>query len=165
MKITLSGLERELKGFLTVYLVVIAIGVSLGLVYVSQTTSMTPKGTIERYNGSGIEEGEIEFAETYPKPLSELLTTTHSHILGLSFIFFSAGLIFYFNTIIKGFLKTVLMIEPLISLVITFGSIWLLRFADETFVYLTFLSSVLMYTGFYTIVIICIYEMVFVRRK
>ncbi|NMB83268.1 MAG: hypothetical protein GYA14_15775 [Ignavibacteria bacterium] len=165
MKITLSGLDRQLKGLLTVYLIVVTIGVSLGLVYVSQTTSMTPNGMIERYNGSETNESDIEFAESYPKSLSELLTTTHSHILGMSFIFFSIGLIFNFNTLISGLPKTIIMIEPLISLVATFGSIWLIRYADPAFVYLTYLSAVLMYAGFYTIVSISIYELVILNEE
>jgi len=161
MNLKLSLLDKELRTFLAVYLIIVAIGVSIGLIYLSQTTSMTPKGTIERFNGSETKEVELDIPESYPKPISELLVSTHNHILGLSFIFFSVGLIFYFNSIIKGMLKTVLMVEPLISSIITFGSIWLIRFVDPAFVYLTFLSSILMYTGFYIIVSISLYELIF----
>jgi hypothetical protein len=159
MNIKLSLLDKQLKTFLAAYLIIVTIGVSIGLIYLSQTTSMTPKGTIERFNGSETKEVELDIPESYPKPISELLVSTHNHILGLSFIFFSVGLIFYFNTIIKGMLKTVLMVEPLISSIITFGSIWLIRFVDPAFVYLTFISSILMYTGFYIIVLISLFEL------
>jgi hypothetical protein len=164
MNLRLSVLDKDLRTFLAVYLIIVAIGVSIGLIYLSQTTSMTPKGTVERFNGSETEVAELDIPESYPKPIGELLLSTHNHILGLSFIFFSVGLIFYFNSIIKGMLKTVLMVEPLISIAVTFGSIWLIRFADPAFVYLTFLSSILMYTGFYIIVFISLYELIFRKR-
>jgi hypothetical protein len=165
MNLKLFLLDKELKTFLAVYLIIVAIGVSIGLIYLSQTTSMTPKGTVERFNGSETKEVELDIPESYPKPIGELLVSTHNHILGLSFIFFSVGLIFYFNSIIKGMLKTVLMVEPLISSIITFGSIWLIRFVDPAFVYLTFLSSLLMYIGFYIIVFISLYELIFRKRR
>ncbi len=165
MKITLSGIDKQLKRFLLIYLIVITIGVTVGLIYLSKTTSMTPKDTVERYNGSEIKDNDIEIAESYPITIMELLTTTHSHLLGMSFIFLSTGMIFYFNTVIRGLFKTIIMVEPLVSLVVTFGSIWLIRFVNPVFVYLTFLSAFLMYTGFYFIILISLYELVFVKRK
>lgn len=160
MNIKLSLLDKQLKTFLAVYLIILTIGVSIGLIYLNQTTSMTPKGAIERFNGSQTEADDLDVPDKYPKPMSELLVSTHNHILGLSFIFFTVGFIFYFNSIIKGILKTILMLEPLISIIITFGSIWLIRFVDPAFVYLTFVSSILMYTGFYIMSIISIYELI-----
>ncbi|MDQ7818436.1 MAG: hypothetical protein RDU14_15520 [Melioribacteraceae bacterium] len=165
MNLKLSLLDKELKTFLAVYLIIIAIGVFIGLIYLSQTTSMTPKGTVERFNGSQTETDEFDLPDSYPKPISELLVSTHNHILGLSFIFFSAGLIFYFNSIVKGIIKTILMVEPLISIIITFGSIWLIRFVDPAFVYLTFLSSTLMYIGFYVIIFISVFDLLFKKMK
>jgi hypothetical protein len=165
MNVKLSLLDKQLKTFLAAYLIIVTIGVSIGLIYLSQTTSMTPKGTVERFNGSQTETDNLDFPDNYPKPISELLVSTHNHILGLSFIFFSVGLIFYFNSIVKGILKTILMLEPLISIITTFGSIWLIRFVDPAFVYLTFLSSILMYTGFYIIVLISLFELLISARK
>ncbi|MBS3946255.1 MAG: hypothetical protein KGZ42_12200 [Melioribacter sp.] len=164
MNLKLSELGRELRTFLVVYLIIVAIGVSIGIVYLSQTTSMTPKGTVERFNGSEPKEVELDIPESYPKPISELLVSTHNHILGISFIFLTVGFIFYFNSIIKGMFRTLLMVEPLISIVITFGSIWLIRFVDPAFVYLTFLSSIVMYSGFYIIVFVSIYELAFMKK-
>jgi hypothetical protein len=161
MNIKLYLIDKQLKILLSVYLIVITIGVSIGLVYLKTTTSMTPKGTVERFNGSNIESDQLDIPESYPKPVSELLLTTHNHILGLAFIFLSAGFIFYFNSIVNGVFKTVLMVEPLLSVIITFGSIWLIRFVDQAFVYLTFFSSLLMYLGFYTIVLINLFELLF----
>ncbi len=95
------------------------------------------------------------------KPISEMLITTHNHILGFSFIFFITGMIFYFNSIISGFWKSFLLIEPTISIVITFGSIWLMRFVHEDFVYLTILSSVILYLSFFIMAGVSAYELKF----
>lgn len=136
MNINLRTIDKSLKLFLTVYIIVLILGVSIGLSFVRLTTSMTPKGTVERFRGSEeINNNDFEIKENYPKPISEMLLTTHNHILGLSFIFFTIGIIFYFNTVIKGFWKIFLMIEPLISVVVSFGSIWLMRFVHKDFVY------------------------------
>lgn len=163
-KIKLSAIDKQLKIFLVIYLVTVMVGVSVGIIYLSQTTSLTPKGTVERFNGSEMEMNNLEVPESFPKPISELLISTHNHILGLSFIFFSVGLIFYFTSIVKGTIKTILMVEPMVSITITFGSIWLVRFIYPGFVYLTFVSSFLMYTGFYTIIFISLYELL-IKKK
>lgn len=165
MNIKLLLLDKQLKTFLVVYLIIITIGVSIGLIYLSQTTSLTPNGTVERFNGSQVDADKFEIPDSFPKPMSELLVSTHNHIIGLSFIFFTVGLIFYFNSIVKGILKSLLMIEPLISIIVTFGSIWLMRFADPDFVYLTFISSFFMYAGFYIVVMMSLYELVFIHQS
>jgi len=160
MNKNLRTIDKSLKIFLSIYIIVITIGVTIGLSFVRLTTSMTPKGTIERFKGSeDVENSDFEIKENYPKPISEMLLTTHNHILGLSFIFLSIGLIFYFNSIIKGFWKTILMIEPLISVVVSFGSIWLMRFVHQDFVYLTIISAILMYLSFYIMAFVSLLDL------
>ncbi|MEJ5350792.1 MAG: hypothetical protein WHS65_04280 [Melioribacteraceae bacterium] len=149
--------NKSLKIFFIVYLLVITIGVSTGLTFLQHTTSLTPKGAVARFNGDEIKSEDI--IENYPKPISEMLLTTHNHVLGLSFIFLSVGLIFYFYTRINERWKLFLMIEPLISIVVTFGSIWLMRFVNKNFVYLAAASSFLMYLCFYIMVSIALFEL------
>lgn len=149
--------NKSLKIFFIVYLLVITIGVSTGLTFLKHTTSLTPKGAVARFNGDEIKSEDI--IENYPKPISEMLLTTHNHVLGLSFIFLSVGLIFYFYSRIKERWKLFLMIEPLISIVVTFGSIWLMRFVNKNFVYLAAASSFLMYLCFYVMVSIALFEL------
>lgn len=162
MKIKLFQLDKLLKRFLTLYLIMLVVGVSVGIIYLAQTTSLTPKGTVERFQGSEKSGADgFEIPEQYPKPISEMLITTHNHILGLGLVFLTLGLIFYFSTIVKGSLKTFLLIEPLISVLLTFGSLWLVRFVDKSFIYLTFFSSVMMYLSFYTVAGIILYELNF----
>lgn len=162
MKISLRTFDKTLKRFLTTFLVVLTLGVTTGIFYLNYTTSMTPTGTVERYNGSQQEElDDFEIAESYPKQIKELLLTTHNHIISFAFIFGLIGIIFYFTSVTTSFWKNFLLIEPLISTVITFSSIWGIRYIHEGFVYVTIISASLMYVSFYVMSAISLYELNF----
>ena len=167
MSYKLFELDKTLNNFLIAMLCVLTTGLGAGLIYLNYTTDYTPKGTIERFNGTNIEQemDDFDIPENYPKPISEMLITTHNHILGFSFIFFITGMIFYFNSIINGFWKAFLLIEPTISIVITFGSIWLMRFVHEDLVYLTILSSAILYLSFFIMAGVSVYELKFKKES
>jgi hypothetical protein len=156
--------DKKLKNFLATFVIVLTIGVTVGLVYLNFTTNMSSKGTVERYNGSQIDPEGFEIAEKYPKPISEMLLTTHNHIISFSFIFGLLGIIFYFNSVLDGFWKEFLIIEPFISTLITFSSIWGIRYIDERFVYLTIISATIMYISFYLMSAISLYELIFKKN-
>ena len=160
MIIELNKLDKTLKNFLASYLIVLTIGVCIGLSFVNQTTNFSPSGAVERFRGSEENiEGDFEIKENYPKSISEMLMTTHNHIIGFSFIFFTTGLIFYFNSILKGFWKTFLLTEPFISIILSFGSIWGMRFIDKGFVYVTIISATLLYISFFIMIGISLYDL------
>lgn len=164
MSINLFQLDKQLKSFLIVYTIVITIGMCSGLLYLYSKTSYSGSQTVEMYNGSGIDtndDNDMEYEESYPKSFHEMIMTTHNHVLGMSFVYFSIGLIFAFNSIVKGRLKAFLMVEPLISIVITFGSLWLVRYVDQNYIYLTMISAFLMYMSFFAMAFINIYELAF----
>jgi hypothetical protein len=163
MSYKLFELDKALKNFLIAILFVLTTGLGTGLIYLNYTTNYSPKGATQRFNGTNIDQGinDFDIPENYPKPISEMLITTHNHILGFTFIFFITGLIFYFNSIISGFWKSFLLIEPTISIVITFGSIWLMRFVHEDFVYLTIFSSTILYLSFFIMAGVSAYELKF----
>ena len=94
----LQNLEREIKLFLAVFLTVLTIGVTLGLIYVYTTTTITTAGIADHYAGSKIKD-EFDIPEDFPKPFSELLLTTHNHVITFSIIFFILGSLFYYNSI------------------------------------------------------------------
>ena len=135
----------------------LSIGIGVGLYYVFHTTQMSADGTSEHFRGSSIDE-DFDIPEKYPKPISELLNTTHTHVLSMTFIFLIIGGIFFFNSIITGTFKTFLIIEPFISILTTFGGIWLIRFLHPTFSYLVIFSGALMYLSFFIMAITIFYE-------
>jgi len=160
MKIQLYQLDKNLKKFIALFLTILTIGMMVGLVYLNLTTDMSIDGTKERWNGTEDEKIiEFEIPDEYPKSISQMLVTTHTHVISFTLIFGIVGFLFYFNSVIGGFWKKFLMIEPLISVVITFGSIWLMRFIEESFVYLTILSATIMYISFFFVVFTMLFEL------
>ncbi len=154
----LNKLESGLRWFLAIFLVVLAVGVSVGLVYVCTTTDINPQGTVEHYAGS--EAGEFDIPEKYPKSMDAMLLTTHTHIIAFAIIFVLLGGLFHFNSVIRGTWKNVLMIEPLLATLVTFGSLWGVRFCHPSFAYLTIISGCLMYLSFYIMIVILIYDLI-----
>ncbi|GAB4299273.1 MAG: hypothetical protein Kow0098_25550 [Ignavibacteriaceae bacterium] len=157
MEIKLNELNNSLKRFLTVILIVLSVGVATGLIYLYTTTSYTPEGAATRISGDQRTE-EFGIPENFPRPVSELLITTHNHIIGLTLIFIFIGTLFSFNTIINGFWKNFFLIEPPLSVLTTFGSIWGIRFLSTYFAYIAFVSSVLIYTSYFIMVVILLFE-------
>jgi len=133
-------------------------GVSFGLYYIGNTTSFSNKGTYEHYTGSETTD-EFDIPEKYPKPISELITTTHNHIISLTFIFIIVGGIFFFSSIITGKAKYFLIIEPFFSILVTFGGIWFIRFGFPFFSYIVIFSGILMYLSFFIMVTSILYEL------
>ena len=158
-KINLYSLDKHLKYLLSSFLFVLGMGIFTGLIYINHTTGMDSKGTIERYNGS--EAAEYEIPESFPKEFESMILTTHEHIISFSIISFLIGIIFIFNTIIKGRFKHFLILEPFASILITFGSMWLMRYYNDFFVYILIPSSTLMYCCWYVRIGISVYELVF----
>ena len=156
--ILLHQLPAKLKLLLLLTVVNLTVGVGIGLYYVANTTELSPAGTAEHFSGSEIDT-EFNIPEKYPKPISELLITTHNHILSLTLIFLVIGGIFYFNSTITGGLKTFLIAEPFISILTTFGGIWLIRFVHPTYVYLVIPSGILMYTCYFIMAGLLFYEL------
>lgn len=164
-EIYLFQLNDGLKKFLSIFLIVLTIGVSLGIVFLFHSTSFDKEKTANELieNSENVEE-DFGINESKSKSTGELLMTTHNHIIGFSFIFFFAGGIFYFNSLIKGFWKMFLLIEPLISIVVSFGSMWAVRYFGAEFIYLTIISAILMYSSFYIMVGISIFDLLLKRR-
>ena len=136
----------------------LTIGVGVGLYYVGYTTQYSSTGTSEHFAGSQVND-DFDIPDKYPKPLSELLNTTHTHIISMTFIFLIIGCIFYFNSIITGSMKTILIVEPFISIIVTFGGIWFVRFFHPGFSYLVILSGILMYLSFFIMATTIFYEL------
>lgn len=159
-KIYLYQLNRDFKIFLSIFLIVLSVGVSFGLVFLYHTTSYDKDITSERLiDTKEFVEEDFGINESKAKSTGELLMTTHNHILGFAFIFFLTGGIFYFNSLVSNFWKTILISEPLVSTVVSFGSLWLVRFWGSDWIYLTILSAILMYTSFFLMVAISIFDL------
>ena len=154
MENKLNQLSRSLKFLTVAYLIVLGIGVTTGLIYVAATTSMTPSGAIEQYIGN-----DDDWEPKQPKEFIDLVSQAHQHIVMFSFIFLSIGFIFNRNSIIKGPMTLFLMIEPFISIIVTFGGFFILRYLTPSFVYIIIVSSSLMYICFYIMLYVSLYDL------
>ena len=156
--IKLYQFPKAIKLLLLLTVLNLTTGVGVGLYYVSNTTHFSPEGTTEQFRGSSVD-NNFDIPEKFPKPISELLTTTHNHIISMTFIFFIMGGIFYFSSIITGFWNTFFIAEPFFSILATFGGIWLIRFIHPSFAYLVMVSGILMYWSFFIMAGTIIYEL------
>lgn len=118
------------------------IGVVFGSVLIEATTHMTPRGVVEQYNGISKSRMDQASEMKFPKPLKDMLITTHNHILGLSPLFLIVGLLYL--QVGEEKWRVAVAMEPLISLIVTFGGLWIMRYLWAPFVYLVILSGTLM---------------------
>lgn len=160
MSMKIFQFPKQLKFLIASLLLSLTFGVIIGLGFLYYTTSYSTTKAIERYNGSQLT-NEFEIAENYPKPISEIFITTHNHIIAFTLIFTVVGFIFYFSSTPNSRLKNFLLIEPFISIIISFGSLWLIRFVNENFIYLMAVSSSLIYLSYFTMVSLILYEIFF----
>jgi hypothetical protein len=165
MNYPLYSLDKTLKLFLTAFLFVQMTGVITGLIYLEYMTHYSTEDAVNRYRGTeDTLTDEFNIPEEYAKPVSELLITTHNHVIGFALLLFTSGIIFYFNSLITGFWKKFLLIEPLISTLVSFGSLWLVRFVHQDYIYITVISAVLLYASYFLMCGISIYEMIFIKK-
>ena len=156
----INSLDTNLKKLLTYYLFTIGIGFSLGVLYVYLNSEFSNTGMVEQYVGNN-----DEWEPKLPKTLKDLVSHTHEHITMFSIIFLSLGLIFSYNSIIRGFWKSFLILEPFISIIITFGGFFIIRYITTTFSYIIIISSFLMYICFYIMLFVCLYELIFLQKE
>ena len=119
----LRNLPKPLKPLLLLFCVVMVFGYSTSLYLVYSTTQMQANGIEENYLGNEAdEEAEILKFEKSPK---EMASTVHNHLFSMAIIILILSVMLYF-TKTRESLKRFLMVEPMVSLMITFGSMLLL---------------------------------------
>ena len=156
----LKTIDKNLKKLLIYYLVTLGIGFSLGVLYVYLNSEFSSSGMIEQYVGNN-----DDWAPKLPKTLQDLVSHTHEHITMFAIIFLSLGLIFLYNNTIKGFWKRFLMLEPFLSIIITFGGFFVIRYMATSFSYIIVISSLIMYICFYIMLFVCLYELIVLNKK
>ncbi len=135
---------RSLARWVTIVQVV---GYTTALLFVLHTTRMAPSGISDRYRGT--DSTAAEGAMQFPKSYAEMLTLTHTHILSMAVIFALSGLGVSLCSRLSARLKRFLMVEPFVALLVSFSSLWLVRYVDPRFSWLLELSSTIMAITFY----------------
>lgn len=157
MNFKLLDLSTELKKLLSIILIMLMIAIALGLFFVTLEVGTSQKDLIEHYNGN--DKSSDEFELNYGKSLKALTLTVHNHVLSFTLVFSLLTLLFTGVNSVGKRLKSVLLIEPFLSILTTFGSMYLIRFVHPSFVYLIIFSSTLLYFSFYLMSILCLREL------
>lgn len=152
----INTLPKELKLLIGVFIIVLSIGFYTGLLFVNETSSIDTKGIEENYLGNdNDEDAEIMKFKKSPK---EMLSIVHSHILSMSFIFFLLGGILSITNLPIS-LKLFLMIEPFLSVLLTFGGLYFLWKEILWMKYLVMFSGALMTFTFTLSSLIILYQL------
>lgn len=152
----LSSFPKEIKIFIAAFVVILSIGFFTGLLFVSQTSTTSPDGLVENYNGN--EENDDAEVMKFKKSEREMLTIVHTHVLSMSFIFFLLGGLVWLTKFSKK-MKLFLTVEPFISVVLTFGGIYFLWTGILWMKYVVIFSGFLMTTTFTASSILVLYQL------
>ncbi|MDV7187467.1 hypothetical protein R3X25_09255 [Lutibacter sp. TH_r2] len=152
---------KEIKMLILVFITTLSIGFFGGISFIGNTTSYSTTGIESNYLGN--ENDENAEVMKFKKSERDILTLVHNHILSLSVIFFLIALILATTSIKKG-LKQFLMIEPFVSLVLTFGGIFLMWKGILWFKYVVLFSGILMCACYATAIILIFHQVIFVKK-
>lgn len=141
-----SGLIRQFphgaKWLTGLFILILSFGFSSGIRFVHFTTSFTPTGIQENYLGN--EANEEAPVMKFERTEQEMMTMLHTHLMSLSIVFFISGLLVLMTSAPEK-LKRFLALEPLISMVFTFGGIFLMwKLGINWMKYIIIISGVLM---------------------
>ena len=145
---TLREQNDQVKMLILAFSICLVVGVTIGLIYVYETESTSAAGTIEHYRGSDVT-GDFDIPEKYPKTFEGMLLITHNHVIAFAIIFLILGLLWAMNSIVVGWWKLFFLVEPFVSVLITFLSLWGIRYVSDSFSYISMVFGILTYTSFY----------------
>lgn len=135
-----------LKIVIGIFLFVLSVGYASALILVENTSSMAPRGIAENYLGN--EEDENADVMKFRKSDREIFTIIHTHVLSLAVIFLILAVLVCMSNGPSS-LKNFLMIEPMISVVFTFGGIYLVWRGINWFAYIVMFSGLVMHVSFF----------------
>jgi hypothetical protein len=154
----LTRFSRPIRQFLAVFVLVLSVGYFTGLLFVAETTEGSPQGIHENYLGNEADE-EAEVMK-FEKSEREMLTTVHTHILSLSFVFVLMGILVWLSDT-SLWLKKFLSIEPLLSVLFTFGGIYLMWKGIGWMKYVVMISGFLMTLSFTGAAVLVLWQLLF----
>ena len=152
----LLKLPQEIKWFLIAFVVVLSVGFYSGLLFVNETSTVEPNGIEENYLGN--ENDTDANIMKFKKSEREMLTVVHTHVLSMSMIFFLLGILVWLTKLPKG-LKIFLTLEPFLSVLLTFGGIYLLWSGVLWFKYIVLFSGILMTISFVASTLLVLFQL------
>ncbi len=152
----IQELPKPAKLLVGFFILTLSFGFYTGLFFVNENTESTVSGVEEHYLGNEADEDALEMK--FKKAEKEIITTVHNHVTSMSIIFLLLGSILLLTSIPKG-LKKFLIIEPFISILLTFGGIWVLWSGVLWFKYIIMFSGMLLTLTFTTSVVLILIQL------
>ncbi len=153
-QIRLNKIPEVAKLFLTAFILVMGIGYLCAVLNVGSTCGTSYSAIADHYAGS------LEDPIGYPPmDLPTLASTSHTHFLGMGFLFFSLGMIFLFTNTLPAWLKKTVLIDSFIAIFIAVSSFWLIRYVARETAFLMILSGMLLGISCAFEVFVPLYEM------
>lgn len=149
-------LPKPAKLLVGFFILTLSFGYFVGLRFVNENTNSTVNGIEEHYLGNEADE-DAEIMR-FKKAEKEIITTVHNHVTSMSLIFLALGGILLLTSIPKK-LKKFLIVEPFISILLTFGGIWLLWSGVLWFKYVVIFSGILLTLTFTSSVILILFQL------
>jgi hypothetical protein len=141
----ISAFPKYVRQFIFFFTLALAFGYFSGFKFLMGNTDLSSSGVEAHYNGN--EDDETAETMIFKKTENEILTTIHGHAVSFSLIFLALGSI-VLTLPIKRKLKRFLLIEPFLSIILTFGGIWLLWKEITWFKYVIMVSGTLLTVTF-----------------
>ncbi len=138
---SLSKFPKEIKLLISAFIITLNVGFFTGINFIKITSTFDSKGIESNYLGN--EDDDDAEVMQFKKSKKEILTLVHNHILSLSVIFLLLGGILSLTSVNKT-LKKFLMFEPFISIILTFGGIYILWSGVLWFKYIIMFSGIAM---------------------
>jgi polyferredoxin len=149
-------LPKPAKLLVGFFVLTLSFGYYTGLLFVQENTNNTAAGVEEHYLGN--EDDENAEIMKFKKAEKEIITTVHNHVISFSLIFLALGGILLITSIPKK-LKKFLIVEPFISILLTFGGIWILWSGVLWFKYVIMFSGILLTLTFTTSVVLILLQL------
>ncbi len=149
MSLTWRDVSAPLRTLARWVAVIQVVGYTTSLVFVWHTTHLVPSGVAARYRGVDPEAASPGAALQFSKSFSEMLTITHTHLLGMAVIFTLTGIGIALCARVSERWKRLLIAEPFGALLVSFSAMWLMRYVDGRFGWLLEASSALLALTFY----------------
>jgi len=137
----LMQFPKEVKLLITAFVITLNIGFFTGINFVRITSTFDSNGIEINYLGNENDE-DAEIMQ-FKKSEREIITLVHNHVLSMSLIFFLLGGLLSLTSINKK-IKNILMFEPFVSIILTFGGIYILWTGILWFKYVIMLSGIAM---------------------
>lgn len=138
------GRLRSLPGYwrapIAAFVLVGLVGYAAGLAFIAHNTGMRARGISDQYHGN---DELLKFG----KSTAEMLEIVHTHLLGMGVLFFALAIL-YALTDARPRWKALWATETLLTLLSTFGSLWLIAIGQDWAFWAVFPSSVFMVCGF-----------------